>query len=69
MMFDGTFEQATILRTGPDGLTRVIVRSSWAKRESILVEAYEAELLVLRRWEKFHREALGYTPSWETYAC
>jgi hypothetical protein len=23
-MFDGTFEQATILRTGPDGLTRVI---------------------------------------------
>ena len=45
-MFDGTFEQATILRTGSEGLTRVIVRSSWAERESILVEAYEAELLV-----------------------
>jgi hypothetical protein len=38
-MFDGSFEQAT-LRTGPHGLTRVIVRSSWAERESILVEAY-----------------------------
>jgi hypothetical protein len=38
-MFDGTFEQSTILRTGPDGLTRVIVRSSWAERESILVES------------------------------
>jgi len=58
MMFGGTFEQATILRTGPDGLTRVIVRSSWAERESICVESYEAELLVFgggssstaRRW-------------------
>ena len=27
-MFGDGFEQATILRTGPDGLTRVIVRSS-----------------------------------------
>jgi hypothetical protein len=34
-MFGDGFEQATILRTGPDGLTRVIVRSSWAERESI----------------------------------
>jgi hypothetical protein len=59
-MFDGTFEQATILRTGPDGLTRVIVRSSWAERESILVEAEEAELTVLRQWEEFHEKALGY---------
>jgi hypothetical protein len=25
-MFAGTFELATILRTGPDGLTRVIAR-------------------------------------------
>ncbi len=56
-MFDGTFEQSTILRTGPDGLTRVIVRSSWRERESVLVEAYEAELVVLRRWEEFHEEA------------
>jgi hypothetical protein len=57
MMFDGTFERATILRTGPDGLTRVIVRSSWAERESILGEACEAELLVLERWSEFHKGA------------
>jgi hypothetical protein len=36
-MCDGTFEM--ILRTGPDGLTRVITRKSWAERESVLVEA------------------------------
>jgi hypothetical protein len=47
-MFGDGFEQATILRVGPDGLTRVIVRSSWRERESILVEASEAELIVLR---------------------
>jgi hypothetical protein len=62
-MFGDGFEQSTILRTGPDGLTRVITRSSWDRRESVLVEAYEAELVVLRRWEEFHREALGFTPS------
>ena len=33
-MFDGAFEPSTILRTGPDGLTRVITRSSWDSRES-----------------------------------
>ena len=38
-MFVDGFEQSTILRTGPDGLTRVTTRSSWAKRESVLVEA------------------------------
>jgi hypothetical protein len=38
-------------------------------RESVLVEAYEAELLVLERWEEFHREALGFMPSWDSYAC
>ena len=54
------FEQATILRTGPDGLTRVIVRSSWSERESILVEAPNAELIVLRRWEEFHRRRSGF---------
>jgi hypothetical protein len=41
-MFGGGFEQATILRAGPDGLTRIIVRSSWAARESIFVEAVAA---------------------------
>jgi hypothetical protein len=60
------FEMATILRTGPDGLTRVITRSSWADRESVLVEA---ELLVLKRWEAFHRKALWFTPSWRSHAC
>jgi hypothetical protein len=37
-MFDGTFEQAMILSHAPDGLARVIVRSSWDEREPILVE-------------------------------
>jgi hypothetical protein len=69
VIFDDTFEQSTILRTGPDGLTRVITRRSWDRRESVLVEAYTAELLVFRRWEEFHREALGFTPSWKAWAC
>jgi hypothetical protein len=63
-MFSDGFEQATISRTGPDGLKRVIVRRSWKERESILVEASEAELIVLRRWSAFHRTALGFLPSW-----
>jgi hypothetical protein len=41
-VFDGQFERATILRTGPDGLTRVITRTSWVGRESLLVYAPEA---------------------------
>jgi hypothetical protein len=28
-MFGDGFAQSTILRTGPDGLTRVITRTSW----------------------------------------
>jgi hypothetical protein len=63
-MFGNGFEQATIVRTGPDGLTHVIVRSSWRERESILVEASEAEAIVLRQWSAFHRTALGFPPSW-----
>ena len=35
-MFDGTFEMATITRTGSDGLARVIVRHSWSDRESLV---------------------------------
>ena len=65
-MFGDGFEQSTILRTGSDGLTRIITRSSWAKRrKSVLVAAHEAELVVLRRWSEFHREALGFMPSWD----
>ena len=67
-MFGDGFEMATITRTGPDGLTRVITRRSWAESESVLVEGGEAELLVFRRWEEFHREALGYRLSGGTYA-
>jgi hypothetical protein len=63
-MFGDGFEQATILRTGHDGLTRVVVRSSWSDRESILVEASKAEVVVLRRWADFHETALGFPPSW-----
>jgi hypothetical protein len=62
--FGAGFEQATILRTGPDGLTRVIVRSSWSERESILVMASEAEDIVLQRWSAFHEKALGFLPWW-----
>jgi hypothetical protein len=35
----------------------------------MLVEAYEAELVVLRQWEEFHEKALGFMPSWNSYAC
>ena len=68
-MFGDGFEQSTILRTGPDDVTRVITRSSWDRRESVLVEAGEAELFVFRRWEEFHRQALGFMPSWESHSC
>jgi hypothetical protein len=54
-MFGDGFEMAPITRT------------SWAERESILVEAREAELLVLRRRAEFHREALGFRPSWDVW--
>jgi hypothetical protein len=65
-MFDGTFEQSTILRAGPDGLARVITRTSWSDRESLLVDAREAELVVFRRWMEFHEKALGFAPCWES---
>jgi hypothetical protein len=65
-MFDGTFDMA---RTGPDGMTHVIVRHSWSERESLLVDAHEAELAVFRRWVEFYRETLGFEPSWGTWAC
>jgi hypothetical protein len=65
VMFGDGFEQSTILRTDPDGLTRVITRSSWSERESVLVEADAAELLVFRRWEEFRERALGFRPSWK----
>jgi len=68
-MFGDGFEQSAILCTRPDGLTRVITRTSLERRESILVEAYEAELVVFRRWEEFHEKALGFTPSWGTHSC
>ena len=32
----------------------------WRKRQS---------LVVFRRWVEFHRQVLGFTPSWESYAC
>jgi hypothetical protein len=44
-------------------VTRVITRSSWDRRESVLVEAYTAELLVLERWSEFHESALGFRPT------
>ena len=44
----------SILRTGHYGLTCVI-GSSWSERETVLVEAFEAELVVLRQWTELHR--------------
>jgi hypothetical protein len=35
----------------------------------LLVDTREAELVVFRRWQEFHREVLGFTPSWESYVC
>jgi hypothetical protein len=58
-MFGDGFEQSTILRTGPDGLTRALARGSWAERESLLVDAREAELVVFRRWEEFDARRSG----------
>jgi hypothetical protein len=54
-MFGDGFELATITRTDPDGLALVVVRSSWTERENLLVDAKEAELVVFRRWQEFHR--------------
>jgi len=68
-MFGGGFEQATILRAGPDGLTRIIVRSSWAARESIFVEAVAAQSTVLERRADFHETVLGFSPRWDSHAC
>lgn len=68
-MFGDGFELVTITRTDPDGLALVIVRSSWTERENLLVDAKEAELVVFRRWQEFHRQALGFTPSWESHEC
>jgi hypothetical protein len=62
-------EIATILWERPDGLTRIVTWSSRNKRHSELVEAYEAELLVLEQWARFHRRMLGFDPSWDTYVC
>jgi hypothetical protein len=39
----------------------VAARGTGASRS---FEAYEAELLVLRRWEEFYEKALGFRPSW-----
>jgi hypothetical protein len=54
-----------LIRGGP---VSVITRTSWAERESVLVEARVAELFVFRRWKEFHREALGFMPSWNSRA-
>ena len=58
-MFGDGFELVTITRTDPDGLALVVVRSSWTERENLLVDAKEAELVVFRRWQEFHRRRSG----------
>jgi hypothetical protein len=68
LVVDG-LEIATILWERSDGLTRIVTRGSSDERESELVEAYEAELLVLEQWAEFHRRVLGFAPSWESYVC
>ena len=62
-------EIVTILWERADGLTRIITQSSADERDSGLVEAYEAELLVLEQWARFHRRMLGFDPTWNSYTC
>jgi hypothetical protein len=50
----------SVCKVGGDGWDS---RARGRRAESVLVEAYEAELVVLRRWEEFHREKLGFMPS------
>jgi hypothetical protein len=69
MLVTEGLEVATILWERADGLTRIVTRSSSDERESALVEAYEAELLVLEEWAEFHRRLLGFDPSWQSYVC
>jgi hypothetical protein len=64
-MFDGTFEQSTILRTGPDGLTRVLTRRSSAERESVLVELTSRRKAKLRKPGVAHSGAL-VSASWKS---
>ncbi len=68
-VFANGFELSTILRAGPDGLTRVITDCSSHECESVLFESFEAELVVLRRWAEFHRRVLGFAPSWDSHDC
>jgi hypothetical protein len=63
------FELSTILRAGPDGLTRVILGCASHERESVLFERFQAELTVRRRWIEFHRRVFGFAPSWNAHAC
>jgi len=58
-----TFDMATILRTGSDGLTRVITRSSLTERESLLVEATQAALQMCELRLPFGLEFIGSLPS------
>jgi hypothetical protein len=65
-MFGDGFEQSTLFRTGPRRAdarhhARLVGRARVGARRG-----GEAELFVFRRWEEFHREALGYRPSWGT---
>jgi hypothetical protein len=51
-------------------LTRVIVRHSWETIVSLFwVDGRETELVAVRRWVEFHKEAMGFEPSWGTYEC
>ena len=59
-MFADGFEQATILGTGPDGLTRVIVRSSWSERESILWKPPKQSAWCFVDGQSFTRRRSGF---------
>jgi len=41
-------------------LTRVLVRTSWSERETLLVDARDAELVVFPRWWGFTAEGSGH---------
>jgi hypothetical protein len=44
-------------------------RPSLVEQPRIATRRREAELMMFRRWVEFHREALGFNPSWESCAC
>ena len=68
-MFGNGFELSTILRTGPDGLTRLITRSSWDDANRSSSSRTRPSSSSFADGRTFHEKALGFRPSWGSHAC